>query len=86
MPHFFVDSKAGIEMAQSAISIQLLKSATSPFTISKTMNRMFIIIHAAIPTYAAILIVLFSFFILYSFSLRSYHFCLTGRSRMKPLA
>jgi hypothetical protein len=48
MPHFFVDNKAGIEMAQSAISIQLLKSATSPFTISKTMNRMFIIIHAAI--------------------------------------
>lgn len=48
MPHFFVDSKAGIEMAQSVISIQLFKSATSPFTISKTMNRMFIIIHATI--------------------------------------
>jgi len=48
VPHFFIDSKAGIEIAQSAISIQLFKSCQSPFAIRIIIKMMLIAIQNAI--------------------------------------
>jgi hypothetical protein len=52
-PHFFIDSKAGIEIAQSAISIQLFKSCQSPFAMRVIIKKKFIAIQKAIANIAA---------------------------------
>jgi hypothetical protein len=47
VPHFFIDSKAGIEIAQSAISIQLFRSCQSPFAIRVIIKKTLIAIQNA---------------------------------------
>jgi hypothetical protein len=55
-PHFFMDNKAGIEIAQSAISIQLFKSCQSPFAMRVIIKKTFIAIQKAIANIAAVLL------------------------------
>jgi hypothetical protein len=52
-PHFFNESKAGIEIAQSAISIQLFISCQSPFVMRVIIKKMFIAIQKAIANIGA---------------------------------
>jgi hypothetical protein len=47
-PHFFIDSKAGIEIAQRAISTQLFRSCQSPFAIRVIIKKTLIAIQNAI--------------------------------------
>jgi hypothetical protein len=47
VPHFFIDSKAGIEITQNAISIQLFKSCQSPFAMRALIKMMLIAIQKA---------------------------------------
>jgi hypothetical protein len=56
-PNFFIESKAGIEIAQSAISIQLFKSSTSPLARRVIIKKMLIIIQKAITNIADCLLI-----------------------------
>lgn len=48
VPHFFIESKAGMEVAQKAISIQLFRSCQSPFAMRVIIKIMLITIQNAI--------------------------------------
>ena len=56
-PHFLIESKAGIEIAQRAISIQLFKSCQSPFAMRVIIKKMFIAIQKATANITAGLLV-----------------------------
>jgi hypothetical protein len=57
-PHFFIESKAGIEIAQSAISIQLFRSCQSPPAIREIIRKILIAIQKAIANITAGLLVI----------------------------
>jgi hypothetical protein len=57
VPHFFMDSKAGIEIAQSAISIQLFKSCQSPFAMRVIINMVLMTIQNVIANITGFLLI-----------------------------
>jgi hypothetical protein len=57
VPHFFMDSKAGIEIAQSEISIQLFKSYQSPFAMRVIINMMLMTIQNIIANITGFLLI-----------------------------